>query len=138
MAGQESAYTSRLLRELRALPYSYFNKIHGGAYQSAIADIVGCVEGHYVALEIKTAHRKTAPLGGLTPRQQQFLQAIRAAGGIAGVAYTDTSPDVVRTYLISSIRDQSLFRFEVGRSDLSIPLQEQPRARPGVSNGSGP
>ncbi|MGE5445492.1 MAG: VRR-NUC domain-containing protein [Ignavibacteriales bacterium] len=44
-----------------------------------ILDIIGCWEGKYVEIEVKT-HK-----GRLTPEQKARIEAIRQAGGIAEV-----------------------------------------------------
>lgn len=55
-------------------------KIHGGPYQSAgIPDIIGCIGGRFVALEVKVPGNKATRL------QELVISRIRVAGGIAGV-----------------------------------------------------
>jgi len=57
-------------------------KIHGGAYQqSGIADILGVVDGRFVALEVKIPERKER----VTKLQARFLEQVRQEGGIAAV-----------------------------------------------------
>lgn len=47
------------------------------------ADILACLPGgKFLAIEAKRPGRKA------TPKQEAFLQSVRAAGGIAGVAYS--------------------------------------------------
>lgn len=65
-------------------------KIAGGPYQRpGIADLLVCLDGRFVAIEVKRPG-----VGVLTPLQEQFLHDVRAAGGIAFVAYS--VDDVVR------------------------------------------
>jgi hypothetical protein len=45
-----------------------------------IADILGCWQGRFVAIEVKR------PGGRTTPEQERFLEAVRRHGGIAFVA----------------------------------------------------
>lgn len=64
-----------------------WNKIHGGAYQSSgMSDIIGCVDGKFVALEVKIPGREST----LTKLQTKFLEDIRKSGGIAAMI---TSPE---------------------------------------------
>ena len=63
-------------------------KIAGGPFQHDISDLLVCFEGKFVAIEVKR------PKGRLTDGQEKFLHNVRAAGGIAFVAYS--VDDVVR------------------------------------------
>ncbi len=64
-------------------------KIAGGPYQKpGISDLLVCGEGKFIAIEVKK------PGGRISPLQEQFLNDVRAAGGIAFVAYS--IDDVVR------------------------------------------
>ena len=52
-------------------------------FTSGVPDIIGCLpNGHLFAIELKVSPNKTTKL------QDYVLQRIRAAGGIAGVAYS--------------------------------------------------
>lgn len=58
-------------------------KIAGGPYQRpGIADLLVCMNGKFIAIEVKK------PGGKLSPLQEQFLQDVRAAGGSAFVAHS--------------------------------------------------
>jgi len=50
-----------------------------GMYGSGILDLVGCLEGKFFALEVKT------PKGKATERQLEIIKRICHAGGIAAV-----------------------------------------------------
>lgn len=98
MAGPET----RLVRDirdrlLRAYPGSWVVKIHGGPYQVAgIPDLIGCVEGRFVGIEVKVPGKEDT----LTPRQARTLELLRSARGIAFVA---TSPKQAVTVLEESL-----------------------------------
>lgn len=47
--------------------------------QSGASDILCCINGKFVALEVKT------PIGKVTALQELFIQQVREAGGVAGV-----------------------------------------------------
>ena len=51
-------------------------------YQKGISDIIACVGGIFVAIELK------ADDGEATPHQNLFIKYIIKTGGIGGVAYT--------------------------------------------------
>lgn len=47
------------------------------------SDILGCMpNGRFLAIEAKRPGMKT------TPKQEEFIQSVRAAGGVAGVAHS--------------------------------------------------
>jgi hypothetical protein len=74
-----------LLFQVGALPI----KIAGGAYQRpGISDFLVCLDGKFVAIEVKRPGYK------MTEKQELFQHEVRAAGGIAFVAYS--LDDVVR------------------------------------------
>ena len=74
-----------LLFQVGGLPI----KIAGGAYQRpGISDFLVCLDGRFVAIEVKR------PGLQMTEKQEQFQHEVRAAGGIAFVAYS--VDDVVR------------------------------------------
>jgi hypothetical protein len=65
-------------------PSSLWYKIHGGPMQEkGISDILGCVKGIFVAIEVK---RPAPDYSEPTPYQKMQLTAVRKAGGISGVA----------------------------------------------------
>lgn len=51
-------------------------------FQKGISDIIACVGGKFVAIELK------AEDGKATPHQKLFIAAAKQAGGIGGVCYT--------------------------------------------------
>lgn len=79
----EKVITNQILKALRQKMGSrgWLKKIHGSPYMSSLPDIVGCVEGRFVGIEVKRPSNRN----GVTPGQQAELDAIREAGGIAGV-----------------------------------------------------
>ena len=63
-------------------PKSVWYKIHIGPYQErGIPDIVGCHNGRFIAIEIKTPENKD----GTTKYQRRQIELIIRAGGKAGV-----------------------------------------------------
>lgn len=73
---------------------SHVYKIHGGSqYQRAgIPDLLACVNGHFVAIEVKR------PKGGIVSAlQEENIRLINQAGGVAFVA---TSLDEVKFELV--------------------------------------
>lgn len=76
----ESDITKSILKYLKTLPRCFFWKEHGGIYgTSGIPDIIVCIDGRFIALEVKTQKGKTTPL------QNAAIRKIRISGGFAFV-----------------------------------------------------
>ena len=74
----EKDIVNSILRYLKTIPGCFAWKTHGDAYStSGIPDIIACIGGRFVALEVKT------PSGRLSKLQEITLRRINAAGGIA-------------------------------------------------------
>jgi Holliday junction resolvase len=88
---KESNIQNSILRYLNKLPNSRWYNLHGSGWVgSGRPDIVGCLNGRFVAIEVKKP-------GEVPTKIQQFeLMEFRDAGAIAFVA---TSADEVRQIL---------------------------------------
>lgn len=87
----ERDIVAAILRLLKKTPNCFCWKEHGGRYGTAgIPDIIACINGRFVAFEVKTA------TGKLTKLQEITIQKIRAANGRA---YKVTSTAEVATIL---------------------------------------
>ena len=76
----ESDITKSILKYLKTLPRCFFWKEHGGIYgTSGIPDIIVCIDGRFIALEVKTQNGKTTPL------QNVAIRKIRSSGDFAFV-----------------------------------------------------
>lgn len=76
----ESDITKSILKYLKTLPHCFFWKEHGGIYgTSGIPDIIVCIDGRFIALEVKTQKGKTTPL------QNAVIKKIHSSGGFAFV-----------------------------------------------------
>jgi hypothetical protein len=87
---KERQLTKLIMSYLRRLPNSSWKKIRGSMGMRGILDIIGCYEGRYVELEVKTDR------GRLSPLQQARIEEIRRAGGIAEVV--KSLEDVIRLF----------------------------------------
>ena len=75
---QEKEITTQIMRYLKTVDNCFAWKEHGGMYSTAgIPDIICCLNGRFVALEVKTA------TGKLTKLQENTIQKIKAAKGQA-------------------------------------------------------
>ena len=87
----ERDIVAAILRLLKKTPNCFCWKEHGGMYGTAgIPDIIACINGRFVAFEVKTE------TGKLTKLQEITIERIRAAGGWA---YKVTSPAEVASIL---------------------------------------
>ena len=76
----EKGIVTKVLRYLRTVPGCFCWKEHGGMYGTAgIPDIIACVNGRFVAFEVKTASGKATKL------QEATIKKILNVGGVAAV-----------------------------------------------------
>jgi hypothetical protein len=78
----ETRLTKKLLDRLHAIPFAHVVKNHSDPYSKAgEPDLHGCIDGRFVALEVKVPGRTARP----TPLQRVALDAWRAAGAHVAV-----------------------------------------------------
>lgn len=88
---KESAFQRIAIAYLKGQPNSYWNVNHGGIFSgSGRFDIEGCIQGSYVAFELKT------PKGRISNAQEDHWRRIREAGGWSFVV---TNMTELREYL---------------------------------------
>ena len=84
----EKDIVTAIMRYLKTVPDCFAWKTHGGIYGTAgIPDIICCLQGRFIAFEVKT------PSGKLTKIQEITIQRIQRA---KGYAFKVTSVDEVR------------------------------------------
>lgn len=78
---KEKAVENKIKKWLKDKGYWFF-KVHGSIFQpSGIPDILACINGRFVAIEVKRSK------GGIvSPLQKAQIAKIKENGGIAGVA----------------------------------------------------
>ena len=75
---KERDITAAIMRYLKTVPDCFAFKTHGGLYGTAgLPDIICCIGGRFVGLEVKT------PSGKLTKLQESTIHKIKAAKGEA-------------------------------------------------------
>lgn len=80
----ERDIVAAILRLLKKTPCCYAWKEHGGIYGTAgVPDIIACINGRFVAFEVKTAGGRGTASGKLTKLQEITIQKIRNAKGQA-------------------------------------------------------
>lgn len=78
---RESALQNYVMKRLKQLPNTHFFKV-ADRFTSGISDIIGVVNGKFIAIELKVGYNKPTKL------QEMFITLITKAGGVGGVAYT--------------------------------------------------
>ena len=76
MKKKESIFKEKVLRDLKKLGPAYFFKTQERG-RRGVPDIIGCLNGKFFALELKT------DVGDLDRLQREILVRIRAASGFA-------------------------------------------------------
>jgi hypothetical protein len=89
----EKDIVNAIMRYLKTVPHCFCWKEHGSPYGTAgLPDVICCLDGRFVAFEVKT------PAGKLTKLQEITMQRIQAVGG---KAYKVTSVKEVQSILSS-------------------------------------
>jgi hypothetical protein len=81
MAKPESRLQRRIRQQLKKAVGGYWRKVWGGPYQAVFLDIVGCVDGLYIELEVKVPGKEH----NTSDLQDLAIEEIKKAGGITGV-----------------------------------------------------
>jgi len=81
--GPETRLVGRVKSALLAgFPGSFWFKVHGGPFQQAgLPDLIGCVQGRFLALEVKHPDQ-SHPVSAI---QQEILRLLTEAGAVAAV-----------------------------------------------------
>lgn len=78
----EKQVENKIKKWLEQNNHWYF-KVHGGAFQkTGVPDIIACINGKFVAIEVKRSD------GGIVSELQKAqIQKIKNSGGLVGVAH---------------------------------------------------
>lgn len=87
--GRETTFQKRVLSDLASLPHCEAIKVSQRSKRGD-ADVVGCLSGHFFALELKADEYEQADL-----LQLHKLSRWRRAGGVAYVAFPGNWPGVL-------------------------------------------
>ena len=93
-APRESVYQHKLLKKLKAIPRSYFFVKEAGSIRG-IADIIGCINGYFVALEVKRSLEEAKKYSPRSALQNKFLADIVKVKGIAYKVYPENESEVL-------------------------------------------
>jgi hypothetical protein len=97
---KESVVQKKLMQLIVAtFPGIYLRKIAQGAYsRGGILDLIGCLDGKFFSIEVKTED------GNLSKLQELEIKAIDNAKGLALVCYDATDFE----YIITRLKDYDL------------------------------
>jgi Holliday junction resolvase len=82
----EKALQRKVLRKLRELGGVWVNQSPGPWDKQGCADVLGCLRGRFVAIELKHPEKyqtHEALYAALTPAQEAFLVSVAQNGGVA-------------------------------------------------------
>lgn len=89
----ETVFKERVLRDMKALPKTWVTKIQQVAKRGD-PDILACVAGHFVALELKSGDRPAKGARRVS-LQDWTLDQITTAGGMATKCWPEDWPEVL-------------------------------------------
>lgn len=79
---KEKEFQRKVIKYLKSVPNTWFFKVWGGGYQrSGIPDLICCINGVFVAIELKSE------IGNPTELQKMNIKNINSAGGIGVILY---------------------------------------------------
>lgn len=82
MAGPEKQFENEIKKYLESLPNTYYFKYWAGPYsKSGIPDIIACVNGRFVAIEVKAENGHPSEL------QKRNIRLIQESNGYACIVY---------------------------------------------------
>lgn len=91
---KESTYQRKLLKKLRSIPNSYFI-VKEAASIRGIPDILGCINGTFVALEVKRSLEESKKYSPRNALQNKTLADIVRVKGIAYKVYPENEEEVL-------------------------------------------
>ena len=85
MSGPEKRYEEKLKRYLKKRGIWYVKYWGGGLYtKTGVPDILACIKGRFVAIEVKSDS------GKLRPEQKEEIALINASGGLCIISRPST------------------------------------------------
>lgn len=80
--GPEKQFENQIKKFLDKLPKTWYFKVWSGPYsKSGIPDIIACVNGHFIALEVKAENGRASEL------QKRNIRLINNCNGKAYIVY---------------------------------------------------
>lgn len=93
-APREADFQRKLIKLLRTIPNSKWFVKEAKAIRG-IPDIIGCIAGKYVALEVKRSEAESKGNTGRIVLQKQFIKEVVKAGGYACLIYPENHQEIL-------------------------------------------
>ena len=89
----EGKFQKKVIKDLKTLPNTYFHKHQAGSIRG-IADIIGCINGRFIALELKKDLISTRSQAGRIVLQRHNIDKINKSGGYGCITCPETWEEV--------------------------------------------
>lgn len=103
---RESAFAKRVWKELDKIPNSYFSTIQQKAIRG-LPDVIGCINGRFVALELKRSKAEASKKSGRIVLQKYIMEKITGSGG-TGYFVEPLTLDIVIAKLMEISRNDQI------------------------------
>jgi len=90
--GPERKFRDKIMPKLKKIPDSWWESIQQMTIRGT-PDILGCVKGNFVALELKAKKGKPSKL------QELKIKKINEAGGVGRIVYPDNFDEIYKEIL---------------------------------------
>jgi len=92
---KEAVFQRALMIELRCIPNSFFTVKEAKSLRG-LPDIYGCVNGHFVTLEVKRTRAEAERKTGRIVLQRKIIQDIQKAKGYASFIYPENKEHILK------------------------------------------
>ena len=93
-AFRESDYKRKLMKKLKGIPNSYWFSKEAGSIRG-ISDIIGCVNGTFVAIEVKRSQAEADRWHPRNALQDKFLADIQKVNGKSYKVFPENEEEVL-------------------------------------------
>jgi len=100
----ETKFKNKILPKLKKLPNSYWF-VHEAINRRGIPDIIGCVNGVFVGLELKKNEAEANRQTGRIIRQRAEIKRINDAYGFAAIVYPENFEDIYEQLQLFYFKD---------------------------------
>lgn len=102
---RESTFAKRVWKRLEEIPSSYFVTIQQKSIRG-VPDLIGCVSGRFVALELKRSLAEARKNSGRILLQKYVMNNISSVDGFCSFVYPENLDEVIKKLMEISRSDQ--------------------------------
>jgi hypothetical protein len=95
----ETKFKNKILPRLKKITNSYWF-VKEAVSLRGIPDLIGCINGTFVGLELKKSEAEARRQTGRIVRQRHELKTIRAAGGYGEIVYPENFEEIYMELLL--------------------------------------